>query len=218
MNNKLKFLSAAAVLVGTLGSSSSAFADDGILTGDTKLACEAILCLSSGTRPGECGPSLARYFGISFKFWSDTVKARRNFLHLCPSSNDTSTANMPQIVDNIANGAGRCDANYLNATQRRVVQRKICPPQNAWQLGGNNWWGGRNSNWAPPDNTWTPLDDGTGCYVKDVVVISNTKPAICSAYTSSQYTYLLGVHYVGDPTDGTGRWVDDSAGAGVAGQ
>lgn len=29
------------------------------LTGDTKLACEAILCLSSGTRPGECGPALS---------------------------------------------------------------------------------------------------------------------------------------------------------------
>ncbi|WP_368044266.1 TrbM/KikA/MpfK family conjugal transfer protein [uncultured Bilophila sp.] len=37
------------------------------LSGDTKLACEAILCLSSGTRPGECGPALSRYFGISKK-------------------------------------------------------------------------------------------------------------------------------------------------------
>lgn len=37
------------------------------LTGDTKLACEAILCLSSGKRPGECGPALSRYFGISHK-------------------------------------------------------------------------------------------------------------------------------------------------------
>lgn len=42
-------------------------ADARELTGDTKLACEAILCLSSGTRPGECGPSLSRYFGISHK-------------------------------------------------------------------------------------------------------------------------------------------------------
>ncbi|ENO0651419.1 conjugal transfer protein TrbM, partial [Campylobacter jejuni] len=46
--------------------SSNIFADD-VLTGDTKLACEAILCLSSGTRPAECGPSLARYFAIHFK-------------------------------------------------------------------------------------------------------------------------------------------------------
>ena len=34
----------------------AAQADNQELSGDTKLACEAILCLSSGTRPGECGP------------------------------------------------------------------------------------------------------------------------------------------------------------------
>ena len=55
------------------------------LSGDTKLACEAILCLSSGTRPGECGPALSRYFGISKKKWKDTVRARRNFLNQCPT-------------------------------------------------------------------------------------------------------------------------------------
>lgn len=31
----------------------AAQADNQELSGDTKLACEAILCLSSGTRPGE---------------------------------------------------------------------------------------------------------------------------------------------------------------------
>ena len=50
------------------------------LSGDTKLACEAILCLSSGTRPGECGPALSRYFGISKKKWKDTVKARTGYV------------------------------------------------------------------------------------------------------------------------------------------
>lgn len=37
------------------------------LTGDVRLACEAILCLSSSTKPGECSPSLRKYFGISHK-------------------------------------------------------------------------------------------------------------------------------------------------------
>ena len=32
------------------------------LTGDSKLACEAILCLSTSTRPTECNESLRRYF------------------------------------------------------------------------------------------------------------------------------------------------------------
>ncbi|WP_269902395.1 TrbM/KikA/MpfK family conjugal transfer protein, partial [Campylobacter coli] len=58
---KLKKLSLIASLLLFIGS--NAFADD-ILTGDTKLACEAILCLSSGTRPSECSSSLARYFSI----------------------------------------------------------------------------------------------------------------------------------------------------------
>ncbi|HIH2103653.1 TPA: TrbM/KikA/MpfK family conjugal transfer protein, partial [Campylobacter coli] len=62
-------------LSATLLISSNAFADD-ILTGDTKLACEAILCLSSGTRPSECSSSLARYFSIKFKKPWKTINAR----------------------------------------------------------------------------------------------------------------------------------------------
>ncbi|WP_265177498.1 TrbM/KikA/MpfK family conjugal transfer protein, partial [Campylobacter coli] len=78
---KLKKLSLIASLL--LLISSNAFADD-ILTGDTKLACEAILCLSSGTRPSECSSSLARYFSIKFKKPWKTINARRAFLNLCP--------------------------------------------------------------------------------------------------------------------------------------
>ena len=84
------------------------------LSGDTKLACEAILCLSSGTRPGECGPALSRYFGISKKKWKDTVRARRNFLNQCPTVGED--ASMPTLVDAIVNGAGRCTAELLTAS------------------------------------------------------------------------------------------------------
>ncbi|RZA23023.1 MAG: conjugal transfer protein TrbM, partial [Proteobacteria bacterium] len=38
-----------------------------VLTGDTRLACEAVLCLASGQRPNECSPSLQRYFSIRFR-------------------------------------------------------------------------------------------------------------------------------------------------------
>ena len=48
-----------------------------VLEGDKRLACEAILCLSSGTRPSECAPSLSRYFGISMKKLSDTFVVPR---------------------------------------------------------------------------------------------------------------------------------------------
>lgn len=85
-----------------------------LLTGTPKLACEAILCLSSGNRPGECKPSLDAYFGINYKYWSDTVKARTNFLNQCPSVSSSNDQSMSTLTSAIANGAGRCDAAYLN--------------------------------------------------------------------------------------------------------
>lgn len=94
-----------------------------LLTGDTRLACEAILCLSSGVRPGECSPSLRRYFSIHHKKIGDTIRARLNFLQLCPASSDTAN-NMPNLVNAIANGAGRCDAAYLNQANRYRVGRR----------------------------------------------------------------------------------------------
>ena len=87
------------------------------LTGDTKLACEALLCLSSSERPSECNPSLHRYFDISHKHLKDTLKARKAFLSLCPAVDDDKQ--MPSLVNAITNGAGRCDLASLN--------------QNAWQ-------------------------------------------------------------------------------------
>ncbi len=88
--------------------------DTALLTGDVRLACEAILCLSSGTRPSECTPSLKRYFSITHRKLSRTITARRNFLNLCPASRQDD--NMHSLVNAMANGAGRCDAENLNAT------------------------------------------------------------------------------------------------------
>ncbi|MDF7677051.1 TrbM/KikA/MpfK family conjugal transfer protein [Neisseriaceae bacterium ESL0693] len=85
-----------------------------VLTGDTRLACEAVLCLSSGTRPNECAPSLNRYFSITARKFSDTLKKRRNFLNLCPVSNQTPE--MASLISAQVNGAGRCDAKSLNHT------------------------------------------------------------------------------------------------------
>ena len=85
-----------------------------LLTGTPKLACEAILCLSSGTRPSECSPSLKAYFGINYKHWSDTVRARKNFLNQCPTVSSSNDQQMSTLISAIANGAGRCDAAFLN--------------------------------------------------------------------------------------------------------
>ncbi|MDK4565607.1 TrbM/KikA/MpfK family conjugal transfer protein, partial [Kingella kingae] len=106
------FCLSASVFAGNIFTNNSILqAESNVLTGDTRLACEAILCLSSGTRPSECTPSLKRYFSINHKHLSDTLKARRNFLNMCPTGNEQG---MPQLINAIANGAGRCDAAALN--------------------------------------------------------------------------------------------------------
>jgi len=110
---KKKVFTLAALMV-ALGSTAGPASAQELLTGDTRLACEAVLCLSSGTRPGECSPSLERYFGIKKRKLSDTIRARLNFLNLCPVANHTPA--MQSLVSAISQGAGRCDAASLNST------------------------------------------------------------------------------------------------------
>lgn len=81
-----------------------------LLEGNEKLACEAILCLSTGSPPHECSPSLKKYFSIEKRKLRDTIRARLDFLQLCPSA---SAEGMPSLVNVIANGAGRCEAEEM---------------------------------------------------------------------------------------------------------
>lgn len=81
------------------------------LAGDTKLACEAILCLATGQPPGECTPALRKFFSIWSWKLSDTLRGRRNFLTLCPTASDDKTKS---LVAAIVEGAGQCDAASLN--------------------------------------------------------------------------------------------------------
>ena len=97
-----------------LGACSGAFAQPqgGGLQGDAKTACEVILCLAAVSRPAECVPPIRRFFSISFKRFSDTLRGRANFLNLCP----TGTApEMEALKSALVNGAGRCDAASINA-------------------------------------------------------------------------------------------------------
>lgn len=91
------------------------------LTGDTKVACEVILCLSSSTRPSECNAPISKYFSIrvyhhgSFSP-SRTIKARKNFLNLCPVSNHDNK--MSSLVEAMSNQLDEnlCKASQLNKT------------------------------------------------------------------------------------------------------
>jgi TrbM len=88
----------ALTLVCLLSFGGAAFSQD---DDNAKSACEAVLCLSSGNRPDECAPSLSRYFSISFRKWSDTVRARQNFLNLCPIvSRDAALSVLASTISN----------------------------------------------------------------------------------------------------------------------
>lgn len=79
-------------------------------TGDTKLACEALLCLAATQSPGECATALARYFSFKGK---NALKNRLNFLNLCPTA--TESQEMEDLTSALVNGAGgQCDVKSLN--------------------------------------------------------------------------------------------------------
>ena len=55
-----------------------------VLTGDARLACEALVCLSAvGTPPGECSKALAKYEAMKAQLWFNPL-AVYNFLKGCP--------------------------------------------------------------------------------------------------------------------------------------
>ena len=88
----------------------------GQLTGDTKLSCEAVLCLSAmGSRPGECSAAISRYFSIT----GDNMSADRfNFLNLCPTA--SASPEMQDLTRALVGSAGRCDVADLNAMKIEI--------------------------------------------------------------------------------------------------
>ncbi|OCR84588.1 TrbM/KikA/MpfK family conjugal transfer protein [Campylobacter fetus] len=103
------------ILILTIAFSSNAFSEE--LSGDTKLACEAILCLSSSTRPAECSPSIFKFYSISAKKMADTIKKRKAFLNLCPvGSAAVDDKVFMDLRDNILVNfdARECEPDFLN--------------------------------------------------------------------------------------------------------
>lgn len=195
MKSKLAILLTAALLAPSIASAvpatpSNPATQPDLLTGDTKLACEAILCLSSGTRPSECNPSLQRYFGIHHKKPHKTIQARQDFLNLCPTSGEKGIKELNRAL---ANGAGRCDAQELNRVMRRTItvrECKVVANKSAMRsLSAKN----------------KPVQE---CQDVQKVVVLNAKPSYCSAYHNHEWTRVSDtVKYVGDPKQG-GKWVD----------
>ncbi|PHM51264.1 TrbM/KikA/MpfK family conjugal transfer protein [Xenorhabdus sp. KK7.4] len=92
-------------------------------TGDTKLACEAILCLSTNTRPSECSPAIRKFFSIKAKKPWKTIQLRKNFLNLCPVSDGEG---MPEYNDLLANNAEKCSSKRLNRDLIESKEERVC--------------------------------------------------------------------------------------------
>lgn len=80
----------------------------GTLQGLAKLSCEAIICLSTGSPPNECNPSLNYFYSLTDRDPRDQIRMRKNFLDICPES-----GSMGNYTSVLANGAGRCDRDFL---------------------------------------------------------------------------------------------------------
>ncbi|EAJ5118896.1 hypothetical protein I0O17_001224 [Campylobacter upsaliensis] len=93
-----------------------------MLTGDTRLACEAMLCLASPTQPAECSVSLARYFSIHFKKPWKTINARKAFLNLCPIG-DADSEMLKYKNEILANLDGACSVEALNQRIEKTLLR-----------------------------------------------------------------------------------------------
>ena len=88
-----------------------------MFTGDIKSACEAVLCLAGsamGGSPSACIPPIRRYFMITASKPWKLLQARMDFLNLCPSAGEGTAYAIVQ-------GAGNCDANALNSSQRFTI-------------------------------------------------------------------------------------------------
>lgn len=160
----------------TLAAAPAAYA----LSGDTKLACEAVLCLSSGTRPSECSPSLAKYFGITDPRPHKMITKRLNFLNLCPTSHESPE--MKALVSAISQGAGRCDAQFLNQSNKKTITYQEY--ERVYEDGRYKW------EWV----------------TKQKEVISSKAPNYCSVYENHEFTDLVTAKYVGEEIQG-GHWV-----------
>lgn len=83
------------------------------LSGTPRQACEATLCLSSGSRPSACTPSLRTYFSIEGKDLRDTLKKRKDFLRACPSG---AYAGREGHIDILVRGQPLCNPSTLVAS------------------------------------------------------------------------------------------------------
>ncbi|AJC85491.1 hypothetical protein IMC75_08330 (plasmid) [Campylobacter peloridis] len=97
------------------------------LSGDTRYACEAMLCLASPIKPPECASAIARYFAIKFKKPWKTIQARKDFLNLCPVDN-SDTEMLKYKNDILVHLDGECNLYELNKRVQSTIigYERVC--------------------------------------------------------------------------------------------
>lgn len=159
-------------------------ADISTLSGDEKLSCEAILCLSTSSRPSECNESIRKYFSISFKRWSDTVSARRAFLNICPvgttGNNDKtfvalrddviSNLNVPCTLESLNREEERYPSNDEGGIYYLNQQFRINPePTTSCNLLMGNSYTDIKAEYTCNQNIWYSYNDWKNGYTLTVV-------------------------------------------------
>lgn len=150
------------------------------LQGDAKLACEALLCLSASARPAECTPSLKRYFSISFKKFSDTLRGRMNFLNMCLIVTDASMATYKSAV---INGSGRCDAASINQSSYVSDAEGTGYVNNVMPDYCQTYYGTQYMQSAPPLYIGAPTQGGYWVEPKDYEISLKAYNAMLSSRT-----------------------------------
>ena len=82
--NRIKIMFVASVLTVLAQAVVTPRSQAQLLTGDARLACEALVCLSAvGQAPRECSKALAKYEAMKAQLWFNPM-AVYNFLKGCP--------------------------------------------------------------------------------------------------------------------------------------
>lgn len=198
------------LLLATLGSALPSFAQHGdTLQGDQRFACEAILCLASSTRPGECQPSLNRYFSIVRRSFSATMAARKAFLNQCPASHQS--VEMAGFVETLNNGS-ECDADSLNRRLKSanpVVAVYRVGDGDAITFGGEScgryYYACQTDAFLDKSKCSSQIIERNCSERSPVYPISTQKPAYCVAFERHEWTDHNS-QYVGEPLL-DGKWV-----------
>lgn len=128
MNKKVLLTS----ILGFSIANASPFVDVSQLSGDTRSACEALLCLASPVKPPECAPAITKYFSIKFKKPWKTLDARKSFLNLCPLGDGGAIVSGDKDLENwrnsIVNLTGTCFLSDLNNKYQRTIleMKEVC--------------------------------------------------------------------------------------------